>query len=330
MAVKLLDGKAISAEIREEIRAEIEKGKAQARNHTLGRVEAKLPPSLAVVLCSDDPASEVYVSRKREACAEVGITSLLIRPFEGGIENWQNPKDHLLATIDYLNKDASVHGILIQLPLPPLRKDLFAGANLVKMPPVVIQDQHDVFDAIDPLKDVDVFNPINVGLLLHGRPRFVPCTPAGIQELLTRSGIEIEGKKVTIINRSDIVGKPLNALLIQKEERANATVTLCHDYTPPALLKEICLASQIIVVAVGKPRFLTESMVPHGAVVVDVGINRIEGTKKIIGDVDFEPVSKKVSAISPVPGGVGPMTVTMLLRNTLKAQNLVNARSLRA
>lgn len=308
MAARILDGKAVAEEIRKEIKTEIQR-RAQPTRWTGGQK----PPCLAVVLCGDDPASAVYVERKQQACAEVGILSYLIKPFEGGIENWHNPQAHLLSTIDYLNEDRSVDGILVQLPLPKINETGPFARRL---------DQHQVFDRIDPLKDVDVFNPTNVGLLLQGRPRYVPCTPAGIQQLLTRSGIEICGKKVCIINRSDVVGKPLHALLCQNNDEANATVTLCHDHTPPALLKEICLASDIIVVAVGKPKFLTADMVPQGAVVVDVGINRTEGSKKITGDVDFIPVAAKASAITPVPGGVGPMTVTMLLYNTLKAHRL--------
>ena len=287
---KLLDGQKISDQIRNEIKDEL---------------LCRVPPCLAVVLCTDDPASEIYVQRKQKACEEVGITTFLLRPFQGGLDKWEHQEEHLLSTIDYLNNDPAVHGILVQLPLP-------RGIN-----------QHWVFDRINPLKDVDVFNPTNVGLLLQGRPRLIPCTPQGIQELLLRSGIPIAGKKVAIINRSDIVGKPLNALLIQDDgQRANATVVLCHDRTPPERLKEVCLASDIIVVAVGIPNFLTEDMVHEKSIVVDVGINRKEGSKKIVGDV-HPAVHDKVFAYSPVPGGVGPMTVTMLLRNTLKAQDLI-------
>lgn len=319
MPAKLLDGSAVAAEIRAEIKDKIA-ARLVGQKGKYGTSGQYPPPVLAVVLASDDPASEVYVKRKREACDEVGITSFLIRPFEGGIEKWSKRRDHLLKTIDYLNEDSSVHGILVQLPLPKeLDESGFPG---VKLPPF----QYEVFDRIDPLKDVDVFSPVNVGLLLQGRPRYVPCTPAGIQELLTRSGIEIKGKKVCIINRSDVVGKPLHALLIQNNEEANATVCVCHDHTPPQRLKEVCLRSDIIVVAVGIPGFLTADMVREGAVVVDVGINRLPDSKKIVGDVDFGPVSQKATAISPVPGGVGPMTVTMLLRNTLMAQNFLLSR----
>jgi methylenetetrahydrofolate dehydrogenase (NADP+)/methenyltetrahydrofolate cyclohydrolase len=289
LMVQILDGNSIAATIRSEIKEKI-----------VDRSGTRTPPCLAVLLCSEDPASEIYVRKKQEACAEVGINSFLIKPFSGGIENWLSPMGHLLSTIKWLNEDASVDGILVQLPLPK------------QLSPQL------VFDTINPLKDVDVFSPENVGLLLQGRPRFVPCTPQGIQELLIRSGVEIAGKQVAIINRSDIVGKPLSALLIQDQIEANATVVTCHDRTPPERLKQVCLSSDIIVVAVGKPGFLTADLVPEGAVVVDVGINRIG--KKIVGDVDFASVSPKCSWISPVPGGVGPMTVTMLLRNTLLAQ----------
>lgn len=295
---QILDGKKISAEIRQEIKEQIE------RNSGKGILNfSSKPPCLAVVLCSDDPASQIYVKKKQEACAECGITSYLIKPFEGGIDRWSNPKKHLMATIDYLNDDPSVHGVLVQLPLPEQL------------------DAREVFDRINPLKDVDVFSPTNVGLLLQGRPRFVPCTPQGIQELLTRSGIQIAGQKVAIINRSDIIGKPLSALLVQDHGQANATVFMCHDQTPPNRLKEVCLASDIIVVAVGIPGFLTPDMVlpSRGVVVVDVGINRCSETKKIVGDVNPD-VYPKTRAFSPVPGGVGPLTISSLLKNTLKAQ----------
>lgn len=286
---QILDGNAIAATIRSEIKSEI----AQ-RN--------RMAPCLAVVLCSNDPASEIYVRKKQEACAEVGINSFLIKPFQGGIENWFDPMGHLISTIKWLNEDNSVHGILVQLPLPkPL-------------------ESSKIFDVINPLKDVDVFSPTNVGLLLQGRPRYVPCTPQAIQELLTRSGVQIAGKQVAIINRSDIVGKPLSALLVQDHGEANATVVTCHDQTPPERLKQVCLSSDIIVVAVGKAGFLTADMVPEGAVVVDVGINRVG--KKIVGDTDFEAVSQKTSWISPVPGGVGPVVVSCLLKNTILAQKI--------
>lgn len=305
----LLDGNKLSEQIRAEIKQEIDSRKINGRCHASPHCWGVKPvPCLAVILCSEDPASEVYVRRKQEACKAVGINSFLIRPFEAGLDKWSNPQAHLIDLIRWANKDDSVQGILVQLPLPK---------GLCK---------YKVFDAISPLKDVDVFSPENTGLLLQGRPRFVPCTPAGIQELLSRNNIQMDGKRVCIINRSDIVGKPLKAMLVQNSP--NATVTVCHgprhegDNEASEIIKEVCLKSDIIVVAVGKPGFLTADMVPEGAVVVDVGINRVEGSKKIVGDVDYERVLPKVSAITPVPGGVGPMTVTMLLRNTLKAQEV--------
>lgn len=292
----LLNGDHVAHQIRNELKIQL-----AARRDAHGYVGPLPPPCLAVVLCTDDPASQVYVKKKIEACEEIGFGSFLVQPFQGGIYRWENPREHLLKTIDWLNSAEGINGILVQLPLP---KEI---------------DQTEIFDRIDPLKDVDVFNPVNVGLLLQGRPRFIPCTPHAVQELLTRSGVAIAGKKVVIINRSDIVGKPLKALLIQDDVEANATVTLCHDRTPPEMLKEVCLSADIIVVAVGKPRFLTADMVRVGSIVVDVGINRVDG--KIVGDVHPEAFAK-VAAISPVPGGVGPMTVTMLMFNTLQAQHL--------
>lgn len=292
---RILDGNKVSAAIKEEVKREISFLQRSA-------------PCLAVVLCSDDPASQLYIKKKQDACKEVGITSFLIKPFGESIDGWENPLQHLLSTIEYLNNDASVDGILVQLPLP---------SRLARY-------QNFVFDSIDPRKDVDVFSPVNTGLLMQGRPRYVPCTPAGIQELLVRHNVRIDGKKVAIINRSDIVGKPLHALLSQNNSQANATCTLCHDHTPPELLKSVCLSSDIIIVAVGKPNFLTADLVPEGAVVVDVGINRLPDSKKIVGDVAYEEVAKKASWITPVPGGVGPCTVAMLLKNTLLAATPLN------
>jgi methylenetetrahydrofolate dehydrogenase (NADP+)/methenyltetrahydrofolate cyclohydrolase len=283
--VKILDGVKTSNEIKNEI-------KEQLKNQMI-------KPCLAVVLCSDDPASEIYVSKKIKACAEVGIESQLYKCGKFG-----NDHDSITKVIQTLNNNPSVHGILVQLPLPN------------GMSP------YPIFDLINPKKDVDVFSPTNVGLLLQGRPRFIPCTPQAVQELLVRNGITIAGTKVCIINRSDIVGKPLHALLIQNCEQANATVCICHDHTPPERLRSICLSSDIIVVAVGKPKFLTEDMVPEGGIVVDVGITRISDSKKIVGDVDFDAVAKKCSWISPVPNGVGPCTVACLLKNVVKAYNL--------
>ncbi len=288
--VKILDGVVAANQIKNEIKEQISK--------------QNLAPCLAVVLASDDPASEIYVKKKQAACEEVGIKSFVITRYGGSANSRFETTNELISTIDYLNVNREVHGILVQLPLPSKF------------------DTQKVFDIISPLKDVDVFSPFNVGLLSQGRPRFIPCTPAGIQELLIRNGLTFKGKKVTIINRSDIVGKPLHSLLSQNDQYANATCTLCHDHTPPELLKSVCLSSDIIIVAVGIPGFLTADMVPEGAIVVDVGINRIAGSKKIVGDVEFDGVSKKASWITTVPGGVGPLTVAMLLKNTLKAQIL--------
>ena len=288
---QILDGKFVADQIKAEVRAEIDASKAT--------------PILDIVLCNEEPASRIYVDRKIKACREVGIKVCLWEPLKSEKYFPTTPLGILLNLLEHLNKSKSC-GVLVQLPLP---KDI---------------NCFDVFDKIDPIKDVDVFSPVNVGLLLQGRPRFIPCTPQGIQELLVRHGIEIEGKRVCIINRSEIVGKPLHALLIQKDRQANATVTLCHDFTPPERLKEACLNSDIIVVAVGIPGFLKAEMVPHGAIVVDVGINRLS-SGKIVGDVDFEPVSQKTSWISTVPGGCGLTTVACLLRNVVKAWHLKNS-----
>lgn len=288
---KILDGLTIAKIIKSEIKAEISK--------------MDTPPHLAVILCSDDQASEIYVKKKIEACKEVGIKSSLFRPDFKNIngDSFIRQSDVVFNLILTCNQDRAINGILVQLPIP---KEYGIKNS-------------QIFDMIDPMKDVDVFNPHNVGLLLQGRPNLIPCTPQGIQQLLIRSGIDIHGKKVAIINRSDVVGKPLHALLVQDQSHANATVTLCHDRTPPEMLKKTCLNADIIVVAVGIPGFLKPEMVHGGSIVVDVGINRVNG--KVVGDVCVETYGK-VEAYSPVPGGVGPMTVAMLLRNTVLAKSL--------
>lgn len=302
MAAKILDGNVLATQIKSELKEVIK--------------QMKIPPRLAVVLCSNDPASIIYVQKKIDACAEIGIDSFLIKPFGKATfpnlqsESIDSPMSVLLNRIEELNQDSTIDGILIQLPLPK------------------ILNQQKVFDCIHPLKDVDAFSPTNVGLLHQGRPRFIPCTPAGIQELLISNDIRLDGKKITIINRSDIVGKPLQGLLSQNNERANATCTMCHDHTPPDMLEDICRSSDIIIVAVGIPNFLKPSMVSKGSIVIDVGINRVEGTKKIVGDVDPE-VYPLTSAYSPVPGGVGPLTVTMLLKNTLLANQMLSCQKQR-
>ncbi len=291
MPAKLIDGKAIATKIRKDIAFRVE----------LFKNKYHITPTLAVILASEDPASQVYVRHKQKACEQVGIKSLLITPYTKSTDcAFERLKEEIIK----LNNNTAVHGILCQLPLPKTLQKYTTA----------------VFDLISPLKDVDVFHPTNVGLMVQNRPRFLPCTPQGIQKMLEYSGISLDGKQVVVINRSDIVGKPLSSMLIQDTEGGNATVTVCHDRTKPKELKKITLTADIIVVAVGIPQFLSVDMVSPGAVVIDVGITRVG--KKIVGDVDFVPVSEIASAISPVPGGVGPMTVTMLLENTLKAAEL--------
>lgn len=277
MPTRIIDGLSISTQIKNELKQNL---------------VHKATPKLAVILPSDNPASEVYVRKKQQACDYVGIDSQV-----------HMIKDGILEKIRELNNDKSVNGILVQLPLPKDSK---------------ITRQH-IFDEIDPAKDVDCFTPTNTGLLLQGRPRFIPCTPYGIQEMLRRSHIETSGKKIVIINRSDIVGKPLAALLIQDSENANATVCICHDMTTRERLVDDCIHADIIVVAVGIPDFLTEEMIRPETVVIDVGINRVG--KRIVGDMT-EGAFRKAWAATPVPGGVGPMTVAMLLKNTVKAAGI--------
>jgi len=250
-------------------------------------------PTLAAVLVGEDPASEVYVRNKRTACERVGIESKLFR-LPANVS-----QEDLLALIWKLNKpkDDAVHGILVQLPLPPQI------------------DATRILHAISPLKDVDGFHPENAGRMLQGAPRFLPCTPLGIQQLLVRNNIEIAGRHVVVIGRSDTVGKPMAAMLMQRGPGADATVTVCHSRTRD--LAAITRTADILVVAIGRPQFITAAMVRPGATVIDVGIHRQGG--KLVGDVDFESVREVADHISPVPGGVGPLTVTMLLHNTLVA-----------
>jgi methylenetetrahydrofolate dehydrogenase (NADP+)/methenyltetrahydrofolate cyclohydrolase len=277
----LIDGKKIALEIKNEVKARtaafIAKGGAQ--------------PGLSVVLAGGDPASQVYVANKERACAETGIASAVYRLPESV------SREELLALIDRLNADPSVSGVLTQLPLP---------AHI---------DETAVLERISPEKDVDCFHPHNVGLLYIGRTRFSPCTPQGVIELLTRSGVSLAGKNCVVIGRSNIVGKPLAALLTQH----NATVTICHSKTEN--LPQIARNADILTVAVGRPRFAGADFVKEGAVVIDVGIHRLE-SGKLCGDVDFEAVSPKASLITPVPGGVGPMTVATLMDNCLKAAEI--------
>ena len=270
---QIIDGKAISTSLKEELKEKVTALKEQG-----------IESCLAVILVGEDPASTVYVNNKKKACEFIGIKSLSYELPE------TTTQDELLALIEKLNADDSVNGILVQLPLP---KHI---------------DEDAVIGAISPLKDVDGFHPQSVGSLCIGRKGFVSCTPAGIIELLKRSNVEIEGKECVIIGRSNIVGKPMALLML----RENATVTVCHSRTKN--LKEVAKRADILIVAIGKPKMITAEYVKEGAVVIDVGIHRLEG-KKLCGDVDFDDVAPHTSAITPVPGGVGPMTIAMLMKN---------------
>ncbi len=274
----IIDGKAISAAVRGEIK----------ENTAALIAETGITPGLAVVIVGEDPASQVYVRNKRRACEEVGFYS----------EAYELPEttaqEELEALVDKLNADPKIHGILVQLPLP---------RHL---------DEHAILLRIDPKKDVDAFHPYNVGRIMIGDYAFLPCTPAGVMELLRRSGIDCTGKECVVVGRSNIVGKPQAMLLLQ----ANGTVTICHSRTKD--LAEVTRRADILVVAIGKADFVTGDMVGEGAVVIDVGMNR-RADGKLTGDVDFAPVAPKASYLTPVPGGVGPMTITMLMQNTLTA-----------
>jgi len=290
MPAQIISGTEIAKQIREELKEEIAGLKEQHN----------LVPGLATVLVGEDPASQVYVGQKEKTSKALGLYS----------ERHDLPADtgeeELLSLVDKLNKDPKIHGILVQLPLPK-------HINETK-----------VLYAIDPKKDVDGFHPVNLGKLMIREPDYLPCTPHGIQQLLVRSGVELEGAEVVVVGRSNIVGKPIANILLQKKEGANATVTVCHTRT-----RNISLHTQradIIIVAAGKPKAVTADMVREGVVVIDVGVNRIgktaEGKAILVGDVDFDAVKEKARAITPVPGGVGPMTITMLMLNTVKAAKL--------
>ncbi|MDT7946479.1 MAG: bifunctional methylenetetrahydrofolate dehydrogenase/methenyltetrahydrofolate cyclohydrolase FolD [Cyanobacteriota bacterium PSP.bin.10] len=285
MPAKILDGKALAARLQAEMAAQV-----QAWIPQVGR-----PPGLAVLRVGEDPASAAYVRGKERACERLGIASF------GRHFSAQDSPAHLLDTIDQLNQDERVDGILIQLPLPP---------GWDPIPPLL---------AIDPGKDVDGLHPLNLGRLLRGEPGLRSCTPLGVMRLLQAEGIPIAGRKAVVVGRSILVGKPLSLMLLA----ADATVTLAHSRTPD--LAEVTRAADIVVMAVGRPRLLRADMVKPGAVVIDVGINRIEtptGAEQLVGDVDYEAVKELAAAITPVPGGVGPMTVTMLLANTLQSYKL--------
>ncbi len=289
MTAAILDGKKIADEIRSEIATEV----------TQFRATTGVQPCLATVLVGEDPASAVYVRNKKKACENAGMLGV-----HHGLAATASQSE-LLDIVHQLNDDPSVHGILVQLPLP---KQI---------------DEQAILDAVHPLKDVDCFHPHNVGLLAQGRPRFLPCTPYGVQQVLHRSGVSVAGKHVVIVGRSEIVGKPLAMLLVQKNSTlgpsaANATVTVCHSRTTN--LAAITRSADILVAAIGQPQFIKVEMVRPGAAVVDVGINRIESG--LVGDVDYAAVREVASHITPVPGGVGPLTVTMLLANTLIAARL--------
>ena len=289
MTARLLDGKQLARDLEREL----------AERVTDFLENNAATPTLAAVLVGDDPASAVYVKNKSLACERVGIQSNLHRlPAE-------TSEEELLDLVAQLNRDDDVHGILIQLPVP---RHIRATR---------------VLDAVHPFKDVDCFHPENVGLLVQGRPRFLPCTPHGCLQILHRNGIPVAGKHAVVIGRSEIVGKPLAALLMAKESHlgplaCNATVTVCHSRTPN--LAEIAQQADILIAAIGSPKFVTAEMVKPGAVVVDVGINRLDG--KLVGDVDFDAVREVSGAITPVPGGIGPLTIAMLLENTLTAAGL--------
>ncbi len=287
METILIDGKKIAAEVKSELRSRI-----------LALKERGIVPNLTVILVGEDPASKVYVSMKKKACEELELRSETLQLPQATSE------EELLATIAKLNRDASVHGILVQMPLPRLI------------------NENRIIEAISPEKDVDGFHPINVGRLVAGTPALVPCTPAGILELLLRYGFRPEGKHVVIVGRSNIVGKPLANLLVQKNATGNATVTICHTRTQNLAL--LTRQADILIAAVGRPKTITADMVREGVVVIDVGVNRVEDPAarrgySLVGDVDFDGVYTKAAAITPVPGGVGPMTIAMLMKNTVQA-----------
>jgi methylenetetrahydrofolate dehydrogenase (NADP+)/methenyltetrahydrofolate cyclohydrolase len=287
MAAQIIDGKQVAAEMRAELKTEVAKLKEQG-----------IVPGLGVILVGEDPASQSYVRAKERACEELGIYS----------DDNRLPADttqqDLIALVNQMNNDPKINGILVQLPLPK-------GLN-----------EAEVLLAIAPEKDIDGFHPMNVGKMMVGEKAFLPCTPHGVIQLLLRSGVTIEGAKVVIVGRSNIVGKPLANMLIQKNAKGNATVTVCHTRT--ANLAWHTKQADIVIAAAGGPNTITADMVKDGVVVIDVGVNRVEdATKKkgyrLVGDVDFEAVKEKASLITPVPGGVGPMTITMLLYNTVES-----------
>ena len=297
MSAKIIDGKQVAQEMRAEIKTEVEKLATEG-----------ITPGLVTILVGEDPASKSYVTAKQKTSKELGFYSCQ------DTQPADITEDALLALVDKYNRDPKIHGILVQLPLP---KHI---------------DETKVLLAIDPNKDVDGFHPINVGKLMIGEANFLPCTPAGIQQLLIRSGTEMEGAEVVVVGRSNIVGKPIANILLQKQKGANSTVTICHTRTKD--MATHTKRADVLIVAAGIPNAVTADMVKEGAVVIDVGVNRVgeKPSKKtpgkmvaiLKGDVDFDAVKEKASAITPVPGGVGPMTITMLMFNTLKSAKLAN------
>ena len=287
MSAQIIDGKQVAAEMRAELKTETAKLKEQG-----------IVPGLGVILVGEDPASQSYVSAKEKACADIGIYS------DDNRLPAETSQQELMALVNKMNADPKINGILVQLPLP---KQL---------------NESEVLLAIDPDKDVDGFHPMNIGRMVVGQQVFLPCTPHGVIQLLMRSNVKLEGAEVVIVGRSNIVGKPLANMLIQKSPTGNATVTVCHTRTKN--LADKTRAADIVIAAAGRPNTITADMVKDGVVVIDVGVNRVEdATKKkgyrLIGDVDFEAVKEKASLITPVPGGVGPMTITMLLYNTVES-----------
>jgi len=292
MSAKIIDGKQIAADIREELKAEVSALK-----------EKGIVPGLGVILVGADPASQSYVTAKERACENIGIYS------DDNRLPPETSQEELLALVDRMNNDPKINGILVQLPLP---KHI---------------DEPTVLLAIDPDKDVDGFHPMSVGKMMIGEDTFLPCTPHGIVQLLLRSGVETEGAHVVVVGRSNIVGKPVANMLLQKKEGANATVTLCHTRTKD--MAHFTRQADIVIAASGWPNTITADMVKDGVVVIDVGVNRVEDASRergyrLVGDVDFEAVKEKASMITPVPGGVGPMTITMLLYNTVESAKRAN------
>jgi methylenetetrahydrofolate dehydrogenase (NADP+)/methenyltetrahydrofolate cyclohydrolase len=292
MSAKIIDGKQIAAEIREELKTRVE---------ALGK--QGVVPGLGVILVGEDPASRSYVTAKERACEAIGIYS------DDNRLPAETPQEELLARVEQMNRDPKIHGILVQLPLPDHI------------------DETAILLAIDPAKDVDGFHPMNIGRMMIGEETFLPCTPHGILQILLRSGVETSGAHAVVVGRSNIVGKPVANMLLQKKDGANATVTLCHTRTKD--LGFHTRQADILIAASGRPNTITADMVREGAVVIDVGVNRVEDDTcergyRLVGDVDFEAVKEKASMITPVPGGVGPMTITMLLYNTVASAARAN------